>query len=452
LQPTQNHPSREIHTVSNLTRKIKLMLEDNYSIVWISGEISNFKIPSSGHAYFSLKDDKAQISAVMFKGQMRQLTFKLGDGAKIIGMGRISVYEPRGTYQIILEYVEPHGAGALQLAFEQLKRKLGDEGLFDPSHKLPLPYLPSKIGVITSPTGAVIKDILRVISRRYPQMAVDVFPVRVQGNEAVNEIVKAVALANQFSDCDLIILARGGGSFEDMAAFNSEAVARAVYGSEKPIVSAIGHETDFTIADFVADLRAPTPSAAAEMVVPIRHELTARCAELDRRSRQAIERIMTFQRTRVRQFDKSMRLFIRKVQANQMRSDELMERLFRAGTFYIQRQSARFERLRHTLLYNKPDRYLAIYKSKLEMIIHCLKQEIGKKITHCNGQLKTIQASLNALNPTAILQRGYSITRCLPQRAIVTNSNQVDIDDLLDIQLAHGSIEVTVQRKPNAEK
>ena len=281
-------PSPQIYSVTKLTQEIKFLLEERYEIVWITGEVSNLRIPSSGHAYFTLKDSKAQIAAVMFRGQLRQLKFDLDDGATIVAMARVSVYEPRGTYQIILEYIEPKGVGALQIAFQQLKHRLADEGLFEADHKKPLPFLPQKIGVITSASGAAVQDILKVIHRRFDTMAVDIYAVHVQGAQAAMEIARALETANRQNDADVLILARGGGSMEDLAAFNSETVARAIYTSDIPVVSAVGHETDFTIADFVADLRAPTPSAAAELVVPVKVEAIARCRELQGRCRQSI--------------------------------------------------------------------------------------------------------------------------------------------------------------------
>ena len=272
---------RNIYSVSDLNANIKALLEESFPFVWIIGEMSNFRIPASGHYYFSLKDAASQISAVMFRGQQRKLKFEPEDGMSVIGMGRISVYEPRGTYQIILEYLEPSGVGALQIAFEQLKNKLADEGLFNDEHKRDIPFIPNKIGVITSSSGAVVHDILQIVNRRYPNIAIQVLPAKVQGKGAAAEIVSALELLNRREECDVAILARGGGSLEDLQAFNSEPVARAIFGSRVPVISAVGHETDYTIADFVADLRAPTPSAAAEMVVPEKFTLEHRCKELD---------------------------------------------------------------------------------------------------------------------------------------------------------------------------
>ena len=270
---------RHTYTVSELNANIKQLIEENFPFVLIFGEISNFRIPVSGHFYFTLKDHASQINSVMFRGQQRNLKFEPEDGLNVTGMGRISVYEPRGTYQIILEYLEPAGSGALQIAFEQLKKRLAGEGLFDEAKKKSLPFLPNKIGVISSPSGSVIHDILHIINRRFPNVSIQIVPVKVQGVDAVDQIVAAVELINVAKDVDVAILARGGGSLEDLQAFNAEPVARAIFASEIPIVSAIGHETDYTISDFVADLRAPTPSAAAELVVPAKSELEKRCKD-----------------------------------------------------------------------------------------------------------------------------------------------------------------------------
>jgi len=273
IQSSEAGGRTNIYSVSELNTNIKSLIEENFPFVWIFGEISNFRIPASGHFYFTLKDDASQISSVMFRGQQRNLKFQPEDGLNVTGMGRISVYEPRGTYQIILEYLEPSGAGALQIAFEKLKKRLAGEGCFDDAHKKPLPFLPNKISIITSPTGAVVHDILHIINRRFPNLAIRIIPVEVQGEGAAEQIVAALEWLNVAKDADVAILARGGGSLEDLQAFNAEPVARAIFASEIPIISAVGHETDYTISDFVADLRAPTPSAAAELVVPVKSEL-----------------------------------------------------------------------------------------------------------------------------------------------------------------------------------
>lgn len=262
-------PSREVLTVTGLTRQVQDVLEAAFDQLWVEGEISNLRRPASGHLYFTLKDEESQVRAVLFRPVARSLRFDPEDGMRIVCRARINVYKPRGEYQLILDYAEPRGAGALQVAFEQLKARLQAEGLFDPGHKKPLPFLPSRIGVVTSPSGAVIRDILNITKRRFPSVNVLVAPVRVQGVEAPGEIVDALRLLNEAPGVDVIIVARGGGSLEDLMAFNDEGVARAIFASRIPVVSAVGHEIDFTIADFVADVRAPTPTAAAQLIAAL---------------------------------------------------------------------------------------------------------------------------------------------------------------------------------------
>jgi len=278
----------KVLSVSGLTRDIKEVLESIFETVYVEGEISDLKQPASGHIYFSLKDEFAQVKCVFFRNSAVKLKFALKDGMRVVLSGKVGVYEKQGQYQLYVNTVEPKGKGALQLAFEQLKEKLAKEGLFDESRKRSLPFLPGTIGVITSPTGAVIQDILHVLERRFPEFHLIVNPVRVQGEGAKEEIVQAIEEFNALGNVDVIILARGGGSLEDLWCFNEEAVGRAIYNSKTPVISAIGHETDYTIADFVADRRAPTPSAAAEIVMPSRHELNEKLGNLLRHLRQSL--------------------------------------------------------------------------------------------------------------------------------------------------------------------
>ena len=275
-QPSLNFgPVRRIYSVAELSLEIRNLLERQFPDVWVTGEVSNLRAAGSGHLYFTLKDETAQLRAVCFRNQARYLKFKPQDGLAVIARGRLSVYEARGEYQLYVEFLEPAGLGALQLAFEQLKQKLAAEGLFDPARKKPLPMLPRVIGVVTSPTGAVIRDILRILHRRFRNINVLIYPVKVQGEGAAQEIAQGIEYFNRQAPVDVMIVARGGGSLEDLWAFNEEVVARAIAASKIPVISAVGHETDFTIADFVADLRAPTPSAAAELVVRRKQDLAA---------------------------------------------------------------------------------------------------------------------------------------------------------------------------------
>src|ERR671925_61165 len=270
---------RTILTVSEVSERIKVVLEDTFFDIWVEGEISNLRTPSSGHTYLTLKDEHSQLRAVLFKMQRRYLRFDPKDGMLVIARGRISLYEPRGEYQLVIDYLEPKGLGALQMAFEQLKARLAQAGLFDPARKRPLPILPRCIGIVTSPTGAVIRDMLQILRRRFANLHVCIYPVRVQGDGAAEEIARAIEALNGNPGIEVIIVARGGGSLEDLWAFNEESVARAIYQSRMPVISAVGHEIDFTIADFVADVRAPTPSAAAELVVAAKDEF---CGRIDR--------------------------------------------------------------------------------------------------------------------------------------------------------------------------
>jgi exodeoxyribonuclease VII large subunit len=332
-----------IYTVSELTAKLKVLLEDGFPFVWICGEISNLRIPASGHFYFTLKDEKAQINAVMFRGQNRNLKFIPEDGMRVTGIGRVSVYEPRGTYQIILEYIEPEGTGAIQLAFEQLKERLTAEGLFDEKHKKPLPFLPCKISIITSPTGAVIHDILNIVNRRFPNIPIEIIPVKVQGEGSEREIVWGLETINARSDSDVVILARGGGSLEDFHAFNSEDVARAIFVSKIPIISAVGHETDFSISDFVADFRAPTPSAAAELVVPLKSDLIKKTAELTNHLTIRFLRYIDHLQTLVKQITHRLADPNKRIEDLRLRTDDLLSRLIRTVKANIIQQQERFE-------------------------------------------------------------------------------------------------------------
>lgn len=284
VEPKKPH----IFTITEITKNVRAILEANYADVWLAGEVSNFRNPGSGHFYFSLKDEKAQLAAVMFRGANQKLAFKITDGMELVCHGRMTVYEARGNYQVVIDYCEPKGVGALQLAFEQLKKKLSAEGLFDKKHKKPIPFLPKRIGIVTSGTGAAVRDIINVATRRFPGIQLLVVPVRVQGEGSAQEVAAAINLLNQRNDVDVMIVGRGGGSLEDLWAFNEEVVAQAIFKSQIPVVSAVGHEIDFTIADFVADLRAPTPSAAAEIVVPNQADLLATLRNFHQRLEQAI--------------------------------------------------------------------------------------------------------------------------------------------------------------------
>ena len=448
-----NHSANRILTVSEFTSDIKRLLEAHYPLIWLTGEISNFRMPVSGHYYFTLKDEQAQISSVMFRGQNRSMKFQPEDGLHVTGLGRISVYEPRGTYQVIFEYLEPKGIGALQVAFEQLKKRLGEEGLFDDQYKKPLPFLPRKITVITSPTGAVVHDIINVVTRRCPNIHLEVIPVRVQGKGADIEIVRAIALMNCHASSDLAILARGGGSLEDLQAFNSEIVARAVFASQIPIISAIGHETDFSISDFVADLRAPTPSAAAELAVPVRQELELKIKGLSSLLSATFDRCV--ERVRSRLTDMTDRLVHpgKKIQDSRIRIDDYTSRMIRSFR-HIERQKAQYLSWNiDRLLSNNPAKNISYWHGKLDQLTGNLVHAIRTYLNRKKMMLREKSSILEALNPVAILSRGYSITRTMPGAVVVRHADDVSIDQNLEVILSKGSLVCRVEGKtPNGEK
>lgn len=438
---------RRIHTVSELTAKVKELLENNFPFIWICGEISNFRIPASGHFYFTLKDEKAQISTVMFRSQNRNLKFKPEDGMSITGLGRISLYEPRGTYQIILEYIEPEGIGAIQLAFEQLKARLSAEELFDDKHKKPLPFLPHKISIITSPTGAVVHDILKIINRRFSNIHIEIIPVKVQGDGAESEIVSGLNIINARSDSDVAILARGGGSLEDLQAFNSENVARAIFSSNIPIISAVGHETDFSIADFVADLRAPTPSAAAELAVPLKIDLTRRVAELTTTLTVRVSRYIEHLQSFANEISSRLIDPNKKIEDLRLRIDDLLARLIRIfKNSMLQQQERlgwRFDRLNT----HNPLMHMRKAHEKLDQIHSNMLTYNKICLNNKQSFLREINARLNALSPNAILSRGYSITRTIPDQVVIRDPQQINIEQDLEIMVAKGSLICRVKRK-----
>ena len=438
---------RKIYTVSELNASIKALLEENYPFIWISGEISNFHRPASGHFYFTLKDESSQINSVMFRGQSRNLKFDFEDGLHLIGMGRISVYEPRGTYQIIFEYLEPKGIGALQLAFEQLKTRLASEGLFDEKHKKPLPFLPQKMSIITSPTGAVVHDILKIANRRFPNISIEIIPVQVQGDGAEAEIVAGIELLNFRGQAEVAILARGGGSLEDLQAFNSEAVARAIFSSTIPVISAVGHETDFTVADFVADLRAPTPSAAAELVIPLKEDLQLVIEKLSTRLTNAIQRYL--ERCRSYSIEISDRLADprRKINDLRLRTDDYTNRLIRLVSNTIHQIGERFAWRIERLYSNSPQTYINNFNQKLDKNTDKLLNLLYSYLTTKQFVFKATTAKLAALNPTAILDRGYSITRTIPAGTVVRDSRAVKIGQNLEVRIAKGTLRCQVKRK-----
>lgn len=409
----------KVLSVSDLNRGIKDLLEGQFATIWLKGEISNFKAHTSGHFYFSLKDSKAQISAVMFRGYNSQLRFRPEDGMEVLVRGKITVYEPRGNYQIFCEMMEPVGAGALQKAFEQLKAKLQKEGLFDESRKRPLPSLPRHIAIVTSPTGAAIRDMLNVLGRRFKGAHVTVVPCKVQGDAAPGEIVEAIKLAQQLKDVDVMIVGRGGGSIEDLWAFNDERVARAIAATRVPVISAVGHEIDFTIADFVADLRAPTPSAAAELVVKNASDLVERLKGLERALRLSLAQRLNFAREQLGYFTKRLVDPQRRIQDASMRNDELLQRL----------------ELITIRALNDRKRQIPILSARM-------RTSMQTGLIRKRDALAKFMAVLDSLSPLKVLDRGFSMV--MVGDKIVTAADDLKPNDKVTIRMCQGSIEAQV--------
>jgi exodeoxyribonuclease VII large subunit len=441
---------RTILTVSELTREIKEILEDRFPDVWVEGEISNVRIPPSGHIYFTLKDDTSQIRAVLFKMQARALRFVAEDGLHVICRGRVSLYEKRGDYQLILGSMEPKGIGALQLAFLQLKEKLEKEGFFDPDRKRPIPMIPKRIGIVTSPTGAVIRDILHILKRRFENLPILLYPVRVQGEGASGEIVEAVKYFNQWTDVDVIIVGRGGGSLEDLWAFNEEAVARAIYHSRIPIISAVGHETDYTISDFVADLRAPTPSAAAELVVRDKKEIKRILHYLWGRLENEGAQIFEGYRTRLSHLVRIFREPEKKIEEYFLRMDDLVNRLRLFASWTLKRKKERQLHLSENLLLGSPVEKLKNLRSFLSEVRKRMERNVHHAMEIRRHRVAGICGKLDSLSPLSILQRGYSVTRKLPSLQILREAIHVKEGDRVTVKLYRGTLFCCVEKTENA--
>ncbi len=439
-------PLRTILTVSELTREIKDILEDRFPEVWVEGEISNLRIPPSGHIYFTLKDDYSQIRAVLFKMQARTLRFLPEDGLHIISRGRITLYEKRGEYQIILEEIEPKGVGALQLAFLQLKERLEKEGLFDPSHKKRIPMLPQTIGIVTSPTGAVIQDMLQILQRRFENLHILLYPVRVQGEGASKEIVEAIRYFNQWMNVDVIIIGRGGGSLEDLWAFNEEVVARAIYHSKIPIISAVGHETDYTIADFVADLRAPTPSAAAELVVRNKRELQNHLNYFQGRLENGMVQILRRERTRLSHLVKILKEPKKEIEEYVLRVDDLVNRLRIIIQWTLRRRREKISHLKGIISLKSPTHHIKPLQLSFSKTNGLLIQSMKYIIEIKRQRVEGVLGKLDSLSPLSILQRGYSITRHLPSLKILREATHVNEGDKVEVKLFRGALTCDVQK------
>jgi exodeoxyribonuclease VII large subunit len=446
-------PERRVWKVRDLVASVRSHIEREYSDAWVEGEISNFRAPDSGHLYFTLKDGtvkdgSAQIRVVMFRSAARLLRFRPADGLQVVVRGRVTIYEDRGELQISAEYVEPKGAGSLQLAFEQLKAKLETEGLFAPERKKPIPSLPSCIGVVTSTQAAALRDILNVLQRRHHSVNVLIFPAQVQGDAASREVAAGVRFFNQHDNVDVIIIARGGGSAEDLAAFNDEALARTVAASEIPVISAVGHETDFTIIDFVADLRAPTPSAAAELVIRSRQEVEDHAAALhDRLSRAMRYRLLMGRQTLTElaqhgAFARMMEL----IHQRQQRLDDLTHRMELAQRQLLEQMLRRWERISAAVRHYDLRLVLSGVRKELAGGTAALVAVMRNVLLQHRVRSERLQTALESLSPLAILDRGYALVFD-SEGKLLKDAHRLSVGDEISARLAHGEIHAAVTKK-----
>lgn len=440
-------PERRIWTVRDLIASVRTQLEREYTDVWLEGEISNFRAHPSGHLYFTLKDENAQMRVVMFRSSARLLRFKPDNGMQVVTRGRVTVYEDRGELQISAEYLEPKGAGALQIAFEQLKAKLEAEGLFEASRKKPIPVLPRRIGIVTSPQAAALRDILNILRRRHHTVSVLIHPAQVQGDAAPNEVSAGIRWFNKSQTVDVIVVTRGGGSLEDLAAFNNEGLARVVAGSQIPIISAVGHETDFTIIDFVADLRAPTPSAAAELVIRSRQEIENQSESLRERLARAVRYRLLMARqslTELAQHGAFARM-MDSLGRRQQRVDELLYRLENAERRILEQHRRRLEAASAAVRHYDVRQRLVAMNQQLESRTAALGAAFRAVLLQRRSRLERLAGSLEALSPVAILERGYALVFDASGK-LLKDSAAVKPGDDISARLAKGEIRAVVKK------
>ena len=437
-----------IFTVSRLNAEVRLLLENEMGIVWLVGEISNFSAPVSGHWYLTLKDSRAQVKCAMFRGNNRRVTFKPQNGNQVLVKARLSLYEPRGDYQLIIESMQPEGDGRLQQEFEKLKMNLAAEGLFAQSNKQPLPEHPKRVGVITSKTGAALYDILDILKRRDPSLPVVVYPTMVQGEEAAIQIAQAIGRANERNECDVLIVGRGGGSLEDLWCFNNEIVARTIAASQIPIISAVGHEVDVTIADFVADMRAPTPSAAAELVSRDNSHKEQAFAAKRARLVSAIRHLLMkqAQSTHALKFRLEKQHPSYQLQKQSQLLDDLDMRLRRGMAQYLKQHAQRVERKQHQLQLNSPVKRLGEQKLHLQRSEQKLLDAMDKTLLTTRHQLAMAAEKLETVSPLATLKRGYSITHSASKQT-VSSIEDVNVGEVIKTQVEDGVIESQVTQK-----
>ncbi|MSV28982.1 MAG: exodeoxyribonuclease VII large subunit [Bryobacterales bacterium] len=438
-------PSRQVITVAELNASIRALLNVEFADVWVSGEISGVKTAASGHCYFTLKDASAQVRCACFKSSLRFLKFKPQDGVAVIARGRIDVYDARGEYQLLVETLEPQGYGALQLAFEQLKKKLAAEGLFDSARKRRLPRFPRRIGIVTSPRGAAIADLVQILGRRFPGLHIRLYPALVQGEGSVEEVCRGIEYFSWSRWPDVLIVARGGGSLEDLWTFNEEAVARAIFDCKVPVVSAIGHETDFTIADFVADLRAPTPSAAAELVAPNREEIFERIGALDARAISIVRyRLsMTSRRLREQGIERALLLLNRAIGRKLQRTDDLQFRLRDRVREALEERKRALEAVGGRLARFDPRPQLARNHARLENAHRNAVETVRTGLARRRARLETLGAKLGQLSPLLVLERGYAIVTG-PSGEAIKDAAEAPAGSQIRVRVSRGRLRATV--------
>ena len=439
-------PWRDIYTVSRLNREAKTVLEGKFPPIWIEGEISNLSRPASGHVYFSLKDAQAQVRCAFFRQQQRLLGITLKDGLHILARARVSLYEGRGDYQIIVEYLEDAGEGALRRAFDALKQRLLQEGLFDVAHKKPLPRLPHRLGIVTSPSGAVLHDILTTLRRRFPGIAVLVYPVPVQGKDAAEKIADTIRFAGQRGDCDALILARGGGSLEDLWAFNEEIVARAIYACAIPIVSGVGHETDFTIADMVADARAPTPTAAAEMLSPDQQEWLAQFARFEARLLTGMQGRLRSDQQRLDWLGARLIHPRNRLALLQQNLKALAQRLYLAQTATLRQVRSEMQAMIARLHRHSPQPSIQALALNNRHLYSRLASGMRRRLELAVSRLQQLMQALHTLSPLATLERGYAIVRHPDSNTIVSDARKIKPGARVQARLARGRLDCLVEK------
>jgi exodeoxyribonuclease VII large subunit len=446
--PVPLQATRRVFSVTELTVGIRDLLEEQFAEIWVEGELSGCRVWNTGHLYFTLKDGASQIKGVIFRSALRYLKFKPADGLRVVARGRVSVYEPKGEYQLVCEHLEPHGLGALQLAFEQLKKKLQAEGLFDASRKRPLPALPRKIGIVTSLDGAAIRDIIKVLRRRYANAHLVICPARVQGDDAVPEIARALRQIARVPGVDVVIVARGGGSIEDLWAFNEEVVARAIARMPVPVISGVGHESDFTIADFVADLRAPTPSAAAELVVSAKEQFYARIDRLRDRLRAAARSRVQGLSRRVHMADgrPAFAGFRGRVAMRGRHAAELSHALARIVRASLATRERRRSLLDRQLSAFDAGRRLAGIRTRLVASRGRLETAVRRRQHRAEAQLGNAAGRLETLSPLAVLGRGYAVAWNADRTRIIRDAAAVAAGDTIHVTLSRGAIDAKVTK------